>query len=201
MTVPPSPPEVRTAGAEDLDALGPVLARAFADDPVWRHLVRRRDRWRAAPGFFAATLGHPVERGEVFTSTRREGAAVWAAPERWKVKPSEEVAVAGSAVRLFGAGLVRAVRFLAALEKAHPTEPHWYLSILATDPAHQGRGVGSALLGPTLERCDGQGLPAYLESTREPTVAFYARHGFAVTEPLTIADGPTIYPMWREPQG
>lgn len=201
MTARSSPPEVRTAVSDDLDALGPVVARAFADDPVWRHLVRRRDRWKAAPSFFAATLGHPVDRAEVFTTAGWEGAAVWAAPGRWKVKPTEEAAVAVPAVRLFGPGLVRAVRFLAALEKVHPPEPHWYLAILATDPAHQGRGIGSALLAPVLDRCDSEGLPAYLESTRESTVAFYARHGFTVTEPLTIADGPTLYPMWREPSG
>ncbi len=193
--------EVRVATTDDRPALGGVLAGAFEDDPVWRHLVPRRDRWRAAPSFFAATIGHPTERGEVYTTTGREGAAVWSAPGRWKVKPTEEVSVAGPAVRLFGTGLVRAMRFLTTLEKAHPPEPHWYLAILATDPDHQGHGVGSALLAPVLERCDVEGLPAYLESTRESTVAFYARHGFTVTEPLTIADGPTLYPMWREPSG
>lgn len=188
------------ATTEDLPALGGVIARAFADDPVWRHLVRRHDRWRAAPRFFAAAIAHATGRGEVYTTAEREGAAVWASPGRWKVKPTEEVAVVRPAVPLFGTGLVRAIRFLATLERAHPPEPHWYLAILATDPAHQGRGIGSALLAPVLERCDREGLPAYLESTRESTVAFYARHRFVVTEPLTIADGPTIYPMWRDPR-
>ena len=33
---------------------------------------------------------------------------------------------------------------------------------------------------PVLERCDADGIPAYLESTKERNVGFYEQHGFAV---------------------
>ena len=32
-------------------------------------------------------------------------------------------------------------------------------------PELQGRGIGSALMQPVLERCDRDGMPAYLEAT------------------------------------
>ena len=62
---------------------------------------------------------------------------------------------------------VRSADGTVLFEKKHPTQPHWYLGILGTDTVHQGKGVGSALMQPILERCDAEGLPAYLESSRE----------------------------------
>jgi len=33
---------------------------------------------------------------------------------------------------------------------------------------------------PILEHCDSEGMPAYLESSKESNIAFYRRHGFKV---------------------
>ena len=99
------------------------------------------------------------------------------------------------------AGLVGALRYLARMEKHHPRQPeHWYLAVLGTDPDHQGKGIGSALLQPVLERCDLEEVPAYLESSKEANIAFYARHGFELRDPIETEGGPTLYPMWREPR-
>ncbi len=62
----------------------------------------------------------------------------------------------------------------------HPHEPHWYLATLGTAVEQQGKGVGGALLRPVLEHCDAEGLPCYLESSKERNVPFYRRHGFEV---------------------
>jgi GNAT superfamily N-acetyltransferase len=85
---------------------------------------------------------------------------------------------------------------------AHPREPHYYLASLGVAPEAQGNGVGSRLLGPMLERCDREGVPAYLESSRDRNVPFYERHGFRVTDELRLPlGGPTLWLMWREPAG
>jgi ribosomal protein S18 acetylase RimI-like enzyme len=89
---------------------------------------------------------------------------------------------------------------LARIDAHHPQEPHLYLSVLGTDPSAQGRGIGSALLTPALAQCDADGVPAYLESSKERNVAFYARHGFRVTEELDLPRGPRMWLMWREPR-
>jgi len=50
-----------------------------------------------------------------------------------------------------------------------------------------------------LDRCDREGRPAYLEATNEGNQRLYLRHGFEVTAEITLPDGPTMWPMWREP--
>ena len=67
------------------------------------------------------------------------------------------------AVGLAGAAKISV---LTEMERRHPREPHHYLALIGTDPAHQGRGIGTALLEPVLARCDAEGLPAYLESSK-----------------------------------
>jgi hypothetical protein len=43
-------------------------------------------------------------------------------------------------------------------------------------------------------------VPAYLETGTERNVSFYVRHGFRVTEELTLPKGPPMWLMWREPR-
>ncbi len=198
-----SMPEVRAATAEDLPAVGRALARAFTDDPVFRHLVPSDDRWgRHAARYFQADTANRLRLGATYTTASVQGAALWAPPGRWRPTVASVAREAPAALRLFGPRTVRGLRVLAQVEKAHPREPeHWYLAVLGTDPDQQGKGVGSALLAPVLDRCDAEGVPAYLESSKEANIAFYARHGFDLRDPIVIPDGPTIHPMWREPRG
>ena len=79
-------------------------------------------------------------------------------------------------------------RLSEVIERAHPRDPHYYLAVLGTDPDEQGRGIGSALIQPVLETCDRDEVPAYLESSKERNIDFYARHGFRVTDELVLPD-------------
>ena len=56
------------------------------------------------------------------------------------------------------------------------------------------------LMQPVLETCDRNEIPAYLESSKERNVAFYSRHGFKVTQEITLPKGPPIWLMWRDPR-
>ena len=94
----------------------------------------------------------------------------------------------------------RAISLDQIVSGARPTTPHWYLAILGTEPALQGRGVGSALLAPVLARCDDEDLPAYLESSKAENVPFYERHGFRGMGELQVPEGPSLWPMVREPR-
>ncbi|MEU6270343.1 ribosomal protein S18-alanine N-acetyltransferase [Saccharopolyspora shandongensis] len=53
---------------------------------------------------------------------------------------------------------------------------------IGVDPAHQGRGVGKALLGALLGRADEQQATTFLEvrTDNDAAIAMYEKHGFEI---------------------
>lgn len=195
--------EVRAATHEEWRPLGAVLADAFQDDPVWMWICPDpARRAKHLSSLFAQVIRPRVQRDTAFTTSSHEGAAVWAAPGTWKTSTADVARCLVPAVRSVGLGKVRErLGALPAMEKGHPREPHWYLEILAARVDLRGRGVGSALMAPVIERCDRDGMPAYLESSKFENLAFYHRFGFEVTEEIEIAPGcPPLWRMWRDPR-
>lgn len=199
MSSPPAPPVHRATRAE-LPALAEALARAFADDPVHRHLFGDPVPHDRARRFFEVVLHWRVGGGDVWAATDGAAAAVWAPPGRWKVPLRSMLPRLPAMLGVFRARSWANLRFLQAIEAVHPSEAHWYLELIGTDPAHQGEGHGSALITPVLARCDDEGLGAYLESSKEANLAYYARFGFSVVDELRPAGAVPIWTMWREPR-
>jgi GNAT superfamily N-acetyltransferase len=110
--------------------------------------------------------------------------------------------IGGSAPALLmrSAAASPALKLLNRMEAVHPREDHWYLGIIGTDPAHQGKGSGTVLIDQIMTRCDDTGVGAYLESSKESNVSYYARFGFTVSEVIQAPKGPTLWGMWREPR-
>lgn len=94
------------------------------------------------------------------------------------------------------------MKIYATIDKAHREvrEPHWYLALLGCDPLWQGRGVGTALLEPVLDRADKEGTCAYLETQKVENIAWYGRRGFKVVKELEVPGCPTMWAMLREPR-
>ncbi|MEA3019661.1 MAG: hypothetical protein QOI47_1185 [Actinomycetota bacterium] len=88
------------------------------------------------------------------------------------------------------------------MEIAHPHErPHWYLNVLSTLPARQGQGLGARALAAMCTRLDAARVAAYLESSNPRNMTLYRRHGFVdMDDTVDMPDGPSLYPMWREPR-
>ena len=192
---------VRLADRSDHPALTAMLTRAFDDDPVMRWVFpRARVRARWGPGFFRWSLWRYADQDVTWTTDDRVGAAVWALPDRWRVSMGAMAKLA----RWSGGGLVvrgpLVMWGLTAVEARHPKDRHLYLAVLGVDPDRQGAGVGSALITPGLELCDRDGIAAYLETGKERNLAFYGRHGFEITEQLTLPAGPPVWLMRREPR-
>lgn len=195
--------DIRRATKADLRVLSAALARAFFDDPVaiWSCKPERL-RPRVLERFHSTRLRQLLERDEVWTDTQLRCAALWAPPKQWRESPRQDLEIARC---LLHPRLIWRMPLLArgfgSVELAHPREPpHWYLAVLGTDPSAQGQGLGSAALVPVLERCDADGVGAYLESSKERNIAFYARHGFRVTRELELPRGPKMWAMWRDPR-
>jgi ribosomal protein S18 acetylase RimI-like enzyme len=192
---------VRTVTETDVDELSEVLGRAFADDPVWQWMFPRHPERMAR--LFVTLLRHAhLPNGATELAGQGEtvqAGALWDPPGRWKIPVTAQLRQAPTLLRILGTRTLPVLRGLGELEKSHPTEPHWYLAILGTDPSAQGRGLGSALLTSRLSRCDAERLPAYLESSKDSNVPYYERFGFRVTGELRLPGGPPVWPMWRDP--
>ena len=207
MSLSPAPrPELATprrVSLQDIPALAQMLARAFLDDPVamWS-CPPDRLRPKVLERFNTARMRHLIGEREVWTTPELASAALWAPPKLWRTTPRQDLTLAR--IMLHPRLIARAPligRGLLGLERNHPhIPPHWYLAVLGTDPSAQGQGLGSAVLGPVLEQCDTDGVGAYLESSKERNIDFYARHGFRVTAELRLPRGPRMWAMWRDPR-
>jgi ribosomal protein S18 acetylase RimI-like enzyme len=192
--------ELRQATIEDVGRLEEVLAEAFHEDPVLSWLIpdarRRRARLRR---FFAVELRHvSLPRGQVWMTAEQTGVAMTLLPGSWRVPPRATLLEG----RCFGARLGRAARLGFAMEWHHARlvrRPHYYVRDVGVLPEMQGLGLGSALMGPTIERCDRQDLSAYLEASSERSAALYERLGFRPLRELRVGDSPPLWLMLRPP--
>lgn len=191
-------PELRRAGPQDVAGVASMLARAFVDDPVASHLFPPAgSRERALRRFFQIQLRQNyLRRGEVWVEDRLRCSALWMPPKP-RSSGLDEVRLRLALLPALGGRLGAARRLARLLTARHPRIPHWYLGTLGTDPAHRRQGLATAVLEPVLRRCDVSGTAAYLESSREENVAFYAGQGFEVIGEVAVPEGPTLWLMWR----
>jgi ribosomal protein S18 acetylase RimI-like enzyme len=191
----------RTASAADVPALAATLTRAFDDDPLTTWLFPNADaRRRKLPTFFRALLRASLPFGEVYTTEDARCAAIWNPPGAFPLGWYQDARLGLTTTRLVGLRITTCARGLMYFASHHPRERHWYLQMLGTDPDWQGRGAGSAIMAPVLERCDAEHERVYLESSKERNIPFYERHGFRVTAEIQVPAGPVVWAMWRDPR-
>ena len=194
-------PAVRVAQPRESGPLKVALGAAFFDDPVFGWLIGRgSNRQARLERYFAIQLAHSLADGCVWTSDGLQGAALCMPPGQWRLPPQLMIAHGGRFVSVFRGRLPRAVGLLAAIERRHPRDAHYYFANIGVAPKAQGQGLGSKLMRPTLDRCDKEGLPAYLEASSERNAALYERLGFQCTEVLRFAGSPPLRLMMRPPQ-
>lgn len=192
------------ATAADRTALRSTLGAAFWDDPVWRYCIGTGRSFEHRIGMLIDIAARPYLSDDTVLRTKgSEAFAVWNPPPGPRPERArDQLASLPQALWASGRFALRGLRVWNQMRRQHPhDEPHWYLAALGTLPAAQGRGFGSAVLKPVLDRCDSEGIAAYLESSKFENIAFYERHGFQVRGTLEVPDGcPPIWPMWRDPQ-
>lgn len=189
---------VREAEVAELAQVSATLADALAADPIYGRLLPGERRLRRLRRLFAVELEYYVfPSGRVFTTDDFRGANLELPPGGWEMAVPLSGAV--SLLRVFGRRLSRASRLQKFFERNHLQEPHYYVRTLGVATRYQGRGLGTALLRRTLDRCDREGVPAYLEASTERSAALYERLGFVHLGELRVPDGPRFWPMRRPP--
>jgi GNAT superfamily N-acetyltransferase len=193
---------VRKLRATELRQFAEVLALAFNDDPPTRWLLPDDNRRQAllvkGLHLWARQLWFPL--GECLTTANVVGAAAWIPPGGWEISPLRQWLLLPRVALVFGRATARVILAMSALEANHPKKAHFYLPFAGVLPDWQGKGIGTALLAPVLERCDREGVAAYLEASSPTNRRLYERHGFVVTEEFRFgADAPPLWRMWRAP--
>jgi GNAT superfamily N-acetyltransferase len=192
---------VRLATAADSEPLSQTLARAFFDDPVMMFMlpddaVRRAKMPRVFKLLFKLGLPH----GACFVTSGYESATLWRPPYGWHVPFWQYIVNGPELFGIFGGRALSVMNTMDRIEKLHPHDPHWYLQAIGTDPPFQGKGYGALILRSQLAVADAAGQPCYLESSKDTNVPIYKSFGFEVTGEIKIPDGPTLWPMWRDPR-
>ena len=192
--VDPEPPSV------DIAVVAAVAALGFYEDPVMAWVFpNRATRLESLNASFTSLARRFLARAGRVDLFEEACAALWLGPDPPELEG--EILPAKDTWHLFTPDVTERFTALgAAMEAAHPQTPHWYLGVVATTPDRQGEGLGARILRPVIDQCDREGWPAYLESSNARNLPFYYRLGWVQTGEITIPDGPTLYPMWREPR-
>jgi GNAT superfamily N-acetyltransferase len=190
--------EARTATPEDLDGLTALLTAAFAEDPIWRWAFPDSGLevlWRFLVG---SALRYP----NVWVAGDYAAAAVWIPPGGVELTEAEEEQIEPLVQSIIGPRAAEVIELMERFDANHPHgTPHYYLSLLGTDPRHRGEGIGMALLRHNLAQIDAEGTPAYLESTNPGNNTRYEGVGFSPRGSFSTPDeSRSVTTMWREPR-
>ncbi|MFI1679691.1 GNAT family N-acetyltransferase [Streptomyces sp. NPDC020607] len=209
---------IRRAGADDREDVIRLLDAALVHDPVSSWVFPDEEhRLRTHRALLGAFLDIALDEG--YVDVTEDGAAValwWSVPVGPHDADGDGEGANGAGVGSEagvedGPALLRRavdpdnerVEVIGRLTEAiHPTDrAHEYLHLIAVHPDRQGEGLGTALVTAVLDRCDRDGLHAYLEASNARSRDLYARLGFAfMGTTLDLPDGPPMWPMWREPR-
>lgn len=164
---------ITQAAPADRDRVVDTFVAAFASDPVLRHMFPGPAYAESAPLFAAHLFDRRVTAGTVWIADGGAAVAMWDAPG-----PGAPAVPTAS---YLPADIAARVDAYDALIHPHmPTEPHWYLGILACHPDHAGRRLARAATEPGLRRAAADGVPAILETGTTVNVGIYERSGWTV---------------------
>ncbi|MEI4506581.1 N-acetyltransferase [Sphingopyxis sp. CCNWLW253] len=172
-----------------------TLVLGFSGDPMARwaspdaatYLDRRLE-------FFDAFGGAAFEHDSAFVADGGAAVATWLPPG---VEPDGAVMAAIMDEQTPASRKGEMDALFEQMEQFHLKEPHWYLPLIAADPACRGRGLGTALMEAAIARIDADGRPAYLESSNPRNIPLYQRFGFEIIGEIQAGTSPVLTPMLR----
>ncbi len=193
---PPNAHVVSDVAASEQDKAIATIALAFATDPMMR--------WTFSdPGFYFEIVRKLIRAfgGNAFAHNSADQTGNFASVALWlppNVEPDgKTMGEIFNALDRTPEQKKEGDDVFEQMNKFHPKEPHWYLPMIGTDPVHQGKGYGSALMEHAIRRCERDRLPAYLESSNPVNIPLYERFGFQVIGKIQSGSSPVLTPMFR----
>ena len=202
---PPPAPVVRSAEQRDVPRIAATLTVAVADSRWVRWALPDDGRMQRLTRLHELDAGHRgIATGTTWVSDDVTAVASWNAPSgaagTTPVPADVRAALDRELPRLHGPRAEAVAATADRIAAARPGRPHWWLAHLGTRPTARRRGLGTAVLGPVLDRCDADTVPAAAAVFTWAGVRFLRRSGFEVAEATRTADD--ALPLWvlvREP--
>ena len=186
------------------DEASRVLADAFLDDPGWvsvgpRNTTRRhRYTRRVCRGALSVVQRWGGRIWQVERDGEVAGVLTSMDPGQWPPPQLRAIAYQALGPTLAGPGVLwRSLAADSAMHENHPEDPHFFVWMLGVSPRHQRSGIGRALLSTALERADGFGTAAYLETAKPANLPYYASFGFREVGQAELPRGAPIWFMMR----
>ena len=179
--------QVTAATSSDLEQAVGCLATAFAQDPITGFLLTTGPGYLERVAQFFSLLMRARMALNMPVLVARDTASICGAamgnttlPPSWPADLEEEWSNLETVVPGFND---RGEIYDEIAKKSKPAVPHYYLGVIGTSPATQGRGIGKQLLRSfcDLSASDQLSKGVYLETANPSNVRFYERAGFAVT--------------------
>lgn len=133
--------------------------------------------------------------GAIYLSDNKKACALTLLPDTKKTTLKTILLDAQLALQVIGLNRIkRVLNRESKIHSGYPKEkPLFYLWFLGVDPAHQGKGIGKALLNEIIAESKKKKRHLYLETSMPDNVPFYQKYGFEVYNQLNF--GHTLYCM------
>lgn len=170
---------------KDIDKGAEILAKAFYDYPVFRHILGEKHKSENIEIFLRFLIKYSVIYGEAYASSREiEGIILFSDFKDYKFNLFRSLRSGALSLIKLGGDTGKKFNeydeFTLKIHKKNIKDPHQYLILIGVEPEKQGQAFGSKLLLPILKVAEEKGQPCYLETHGDKNVAIYKKYGFKI---------------------
>ncbi len=166
-----------------------TLASSFMEDQLCCWLFEEKSsRYQYLQEYFLFRLRYGYEFGEVHkTSNNFEGIAIWLPGDKAEVTYRRGLPTGGFRF-IFKMGVEKMKKltiisdYAAEIRNSVIQPPYMELSPIGVKPEYQGKGFGSKLLRPMMQRFDDEETICFLETQNPENIPIYEKLGFEIAK-------------------
>ncbi len=195
--------KIRVASATDRERVVRTVVSAFELDPAFRYFFPDDGNYVESASVFVGYLfDKRVGFDTVWVADDCSAASLWSPPDHMLTDESRarNFDLERSMQHVIGLeATARLDAYNSAVDGVLPSQPFWYLGILAVHPDSAGRGLGLAVMNAGIEFVRSNRGMAILETTNERNPEYYRRSGWHILNKIETTTPSTLWIMGNEP--